>query len=105
MVEFGAGPFWNGAWKGTGKYLLDFEDVPLSDGLHSRMRAWAEAYWATCDPEYPPDSHFPTPEARLAWLADGRTLAQQVANELAGQATVLYRDYGTGETVEIPPTV
>jgi len=43
--------------------------------------------------------------ARLEWLAEGRTLAQQVANELAGRAKVLYADYDTGETVEIPPTV
>ena len=105
VEDGGVGPFWNGAWKGTGKNLLDFDDVPLSEEVRRRMQAWAEAWGATYDPEYPPDSHFPTPAARLEWLAEGRTLAQQVANELAGRAKVLYADYDTGETVEIPPTV
>ncbi|MBV9896292.1 MAG: hypothetical protein JO020_19175 [Chloroflexi bacterium] len=103
MPEYGGGgPFWN--MTGVGRYDFRMIDVPLSEDLRRRVQTWCEGYWATLDQNYPPDSDFLTPEARQAWLVGGRAIAQQVANELAGRATILYVDYGTGDTVEIPPT-
>jgi hypothetical protein len=102
-VEYGAGPLWDGAWTGTGPLALDLKDVPLSDALREQLQTWTEAYWTTLDPDYPPDSHFPAPEAENAWVAEGWLLARQVAVELAGRADVVYFDLASGQYARVLP--
>jgi hypothetical protein len=65
-------------------------DLGLSAGLATDLIAWADAYDAIFDKEYPPDTAFPTPEAERAWVERGRALADRVAAELGAGTEVRY---------------
>ena len=68
--EFGCWPIWDDA---TGDNL-DPAELPLSLALVERIRRWDDAFQATLDPDYPPDSRFPDKAAEAAWRAEGNAL-------------------------------
>lgn len=68
--EFGCWPIWDDA---TGDNV-DPAELPLSPALVERIRRWDDAFQATLDPAYPPDSRFPDETAEAAWRAGGNAL-------------------------------
>lgn len=68
--EFGCWPLWDDA---TGDNL-EPEDWPLPPDLAARLRAWDDAFQATLDDAYPPDSRFPSPADEAAWTAEAVAL-------------------------------
>jgi hypothetical protein len=68
--EFGCWPTWD---QDTGE-SLDPADLRLPADLAERLRRWDDAFQATFDSAYPPDSRFPHTEAEAAWYAEGRAL-------------------------------
>lgn len=68
--EYGCWPLWDDA---TGDNL-EPEHWPLPPDLAARLRAWDDAFQATLDSAYPPDSRFASAEAEAAWTAEGAAL-------------------------------
>ena len=65
--EFGCWPTWNDQ---TGDNL-DPADLPVPAALIDRIKAWDDAFQATLDRAYPPDSRFPTKADETAWFEEG----------------------------------
>jgi hypothetical protein len=79
-------------WKDDDGLWLDIDPASLSisEGLAADFQAWAAAYDATFNEEYPPDSGFADQAAEQAFLATGRELSNRLAAELGGDAQVEY---------------
>ncbi len=68
--EFGCWPTWD---QDTGD-PVDPASLGLPDDLAQRLTRWDDAFQATFDSAYPPDSRFPDADAEAAWFAEGRAL-------------------------------
>ncbi|ASO18909.1 hypothetical protein FHR81_001174 [Actinoalloteichus hoggarensis] len=78
------------------------EDLRLSTELVADLAAWDDEYQATYDDDYPPDSRFPSPEARAAWVERGKELAARIKQESPFVTSVDYQangSYKNGECV------
>jgi len=69
---------------------IDIEDLPISQKLKAKIREWDDAYQATFNNEYPPDSGFATPDAQLRHQDEGRRLVKLIREELDGIYTIEY---------------
>jgi|GEM_PF-5444417 len=67
--EFGCWPIWDE----TGENI-DPADLPIPAELAGRIALWDDAFQATLDPAYPPDSRFPDAAAEAAWFAEGAAI-------------------------------
>jgi hypothetical protein len=70
---------------------IDLEELPISSDLKSAIKVWDDEYQATFDSDYPPDSSFPTPEAKKAHVERGATLAKRLQEELGPTYRVEYK--------------
>jgi len=95
MSDYHCFPLWS---RDSGNNLGP-DDLPLSGGLVDGLRAWAGAYDATLNEEYPPDSGFASEEEERAFVAQGLDLARRVATELGPGYTVEYFDGSSATTV------
>ncbi len=85
--EFGCWPLWDDA---TGDNL-DPADLPIPAALLDRIKTWDDAFQATLDPSYPPDSRFPTEADEQAWLTEGDAVFEALVQAL-GPDRVRRRD-------------
>ncbi|WP_313055873.1 hypothetical protein [Pseudomonas lopnurensis] len=69
---------------------VDIDDLPLSQELKGEIIKWDREYQATYNGDYPPDSRFSSPEAKLRHIVEGQQLAQRLQQELGGGYTVVY---------------
>ncbi|WP_075739499.1 hypothetical protein [Actinoalloteichus sp. GBA129-24] len=70
------------------------EQLGLTDGLARALTAWDDEYQATLNHEYPPDSTFPSPAVRQAWVERGKELAAQIKRESPVVSSVDYQADG-----------
>lgn len=83
--EFGCWPLWDDATGDT----LEPDAWPLPPELAVRIRAWDDAFQATLDPAYPPDSRFPSPAAEAAWRAEGEAVARAIQAHIGAARLVV----------------
>ncbi|MFC5344152.1 hypothetical protein ACETK8_18575 [Brevundimonas staleyi] len=76
--EFGCWPLWDDE---SGDYL-DPAALPLPPALAERIARWDDAYQATLDPDYPPDSRFPDAAAEAVWRAEGEAIFEALTDLL-----------------------
>lgn len=69
---------------------VDVDELPLSQELKAKINAWDSEYQATFNSDYPPDSGFSSPEAKLRHVAEGEQLAKKIQQELGGSYAVEY---------------
>lgn len=55
MADYGAWPLWDSE---APEYNIDPNTLPLSEETKRRLMAWADAYDATLNQDYPPSSAF-----------------------------------------------
>ena len=61
MADYQCYPIWN---MSPSEYSdMSPDELPISQGLKDRLYAWAHAFDATLNLEYPPDSGFKSEEA------------------------------------------
>lgn len=87
MADFGCWPLWNVSPKTYG--TVDPESLPISDELKKQLLAWAAAYDEILDEIYPPDSHFKTPAAEVAFKNTGRQLGKKLQEELGNNYQII----------------
>jgi hypothetical protein len=68
---------------------IDPTSLPITRRLAEQLAAWAARYDASLDRSDPPSSRLPDPQQ---FVADGRLLAELLGRELAGIASVHYRE-------------
>lgn len=76
--EYGCWPTWDDA---TGDNL-DPAEFGLPQDLTKRIRRWDDAFQATLDHDYPPDSRFPDEAAETVWQAEGEAIFQALTDLL-----------------------
>ena len=87
-ADFRCYPIWR---EDDGLWLdIDPASLPISAELASEFDAWAAAYEATFNEEYPPDSAFSSASEEQDFLATGRRLTARLARELGGGVQVEY---------------
>ncbi|APU16576.1 hypothetical protein [Actinoalloteichus fjordicus] len=98
LAGFVQGPFFyhdqDGDWM---NHLVDEagEDLGLSAELVADLTRWDEEYQDIYDSGHPPDSAFPTAEAKLAWTERGRALAARIKQESSIAVEVDYQANGS----------
>lgn len=86
MADYQCHPLWN---MSPGEYGdMNPDELPISQGLKARLHAWARAFDATLNMDYPPDSGFESDEAEAEFKRDGYHLAEQLRNELGPEVTI-----------------
>jgi hypothetical protein len=98
MADYGAFPLWavpaedpvsaDDVWAGG----LVPGDLPLSPSLIAELQAWAEKHDRLLGPTF----EWPTEQAKIAFVADGRQLVARVRDELSSDYEVVYFDEITG---------
>src|SRR5689334_3984075 len=96
MADYGAWPLWDSE---APEYNIDPNTLPLSEETKRRLIAWADAYDATLNQEYPPDSAFPSEEAERAFRREGSLLMRQLQSELGPDYKIV------GVTRQLAPDV
>lgn len=86
MADYLADPVWYRSSSGLGECMVSLDQLPLSAGLKSRLRAWALRYDALMDTGYEWSSRV----EEAAWDADGRALLKRLREELGRGYNVLY---------------
>lgn len=69
---------------------VDIDDLPLSQELRMKINKWDGEYQATFNRDYPPDSGFTTPEAKLRHVSEGGELAGSMQKELESNYIIEY---------------
>lgn len=82
MPEYGCWPIWTDEPTEGFDYNIDPRTLGLSAPLCAALEVWADEHEATLNQDYPPDSDFPSPEARESFFARGRELFAQLQAEL-----------------------
>ena len=88
-TEYSAWPIWDVDDFG----YIDPAKLPLKQETIDQLKAWQATLDATLNQAYPPDSDFPSEEARRAWKQEGINLWQQVQDELEPEYEVYYHLY------------
>jgi hypothetical protein len=83
MCDYTADP----VWTADRQYMLDLDQLPLSDNTKAALRAWAQWY----DTLLHRDFEWPAEEER-AWTQESRRLWRVVADELGPDYEVGYYD-------------
>jgi len=86
MADYQCHPIWNISPDEYGDVNPD--DLPISQDLKERLAAWARAFDATLNMDYPPDSGFESEEAEAEFKREGYRLAEQLRAELGPEFTV-----------------
>ena len=84
--EYGCWP----TWAETGD-CLDPAGLPIPGDLVARISCWDDAFQATLDQTYPPDSRFADDAADAAWRAEGDAIFAALVEAL-GPDRVTRRD-------------
>ncbi|XVU23170.1 hypothetical protein ACQPZJ_38810 [Actinoplanes sp. CA-054009] len=82
MADYGAFPLWT-QYGGPAP-----EELPLSPELVARLERWGERYSDELGPEF----EWPSEEARVAFIAEGRQLHALVSRELGELYEITYVD-------------
>ena len=86
MADYQCHPLWN---MSPGEYGdVSPDDLPISQNLKDRLTAWARAFDATLNMDYPPDSGFESEEAEAEFKREGYRLAEQLRDELGPEFIV-----------------
>lgn len=80
MPDYECHPLWNMSPDEYGD--VDPLDLPISDALKLRLKAWAAKYDETLDVNYPPNSGFKSEALELEFREEGKLLAESLQNEL-----------------------
>lgn len=88
--EFGCWPLWDDEAGDN----LDPADLAIPTALADRIRAWDDAFQATLDASYPPDSRFATEADETAWRIEGDAIFAALVQTL-GPDRVRRRDPST----------
>jgi len=98
MADYGAFPLWavpdegrspaDHFWAGG----LSPGDLPLSASLIAELQGWAEMHDRLLGPTF----EWPSEQARVAFVAEGRRLLVRVREELGSDYEVVYFDETTG---------
>jgi len=98
MADYGAFPLWavpnevpvsaDDIWAGG----LAPGDLPLSASLIAELQAWAEKHDRLLGPTF----EWPSEQAKIAFVGDGRRLVARVRKELSSDYEVVYFDEITG---------
>lgn len=78
--EYGSSPVWDDEGE------VDLEDLPLSEGLRSRLTEWRASWERLFPSEY---ARHPSPE-EAKWRKEGAELSAQLEAELGSGSVVLY---------------
>lgn len=88
-AEFGQHPLWRVERDGSVENLSPADVV--SPALAARLDAWAAAYDATYNEDYPPDSAFATAADEEHFIRTGEELARAVADEVGDRFDAVTR--------------
>lgn len=83
-ADFGSWPLWETEASDVATNV-DPHSLPIPRDLADELEAWGEAYQATLNEDYPPESGFRSEEAATVWLREGSDLAVRLARALRGQ--------------------
>lgn len=86
MADYQCFPLWEASPGEVGN--IDPEGLPISQNLKDQLSAWARAFDATLNMDYPPDSGFESEEAEAEFKREGYRLAEQLRGELGPRFTV-----------------
>ena len=86
MADYQCHPLWNMSPCKYGDMSPD--ELPISQELKDQLHAWARAFDATLNMDYPPDSGFASDEAEAEFKRQGYRLADQLRNELGPEFIV-----------------
>jgi hypothetical protein len=89
MAEYGNTVLWGVDRVDTG--AIDPERLPLTSDLKAALRAWANTFDKTLNPENPPDSGFASPAEEEAFEAEGQRLLRTLQEELGPDYKVIYK--------------
>lgn len=87
MANYECHPLWHASNDQFGDIAP--EDLPLSEGLKSRLHEWARLYDETQDKDSPLNSGFKSEELEAEFKAKGHRLATQLQNELGSDFVVI----------------
>lgn len=90
MADWGTWPLWE---PGTDHYAVDPEVLPISSELKASLKTWADAWDATLNQEYPPNSGFPSPAEEARFDDEGSRLRGELQRELGPDFVVKYRSH------------
>lgn len=93
--EYQCWPLWDQS-PGKGDNI-DHETLPISENLKKRLTDWSEVHERTLNEDYPPDSKFASEEERERWLAEGRSIRDDLQRELGPDYVVQYFKDGKGD--------
>lgn len=88
MADYGCHPLW--AADGDGTRNVSPEELPLSVELSAALAAWARAFDATLNSDYPPDSGFRSAAEENDFDAEGHRLWAELRAQLGGAYRVVY---------------
>lgn len=71
-------------------FYTNIDQLPLSESLKKRLEDWDDAYVATLNQEYPPDSDFSTPEERKKFIEEGYALQHLLQEALKDNFVIEY---------------
>ena len=87
MADYQCHPIWD---MSPGKYRdVDPDELPISEGLKVRVRAWAAKYDETLNIDSPADSGFATEELEEGFNEEGRVIASLLKSELGAECEVI----------------
>ena len=69
----------------------DISGLPISPELKLALKSWDEAYQATFDSNYPPDSGFSSAALEASHVKEGVELARRIQVELGDRYSVEYK--------------
>ena len=88
-ADYAPWPLW-----GPGGGPLAEDELPVSDELRQRIRAWFNAYDSHPRPDWPiwvAPSGLSDDEEEVAWVAEGEAIRVRLANELGPGYVVEFR--------------
>mgnify|MGYP003576611809 FL=1 len=86
MADYQCFPLWEASPGEVGN--IDPDALPISQNLKDRLAAWARAFDATLNMDYPPNSGFESDEVETEFKRAGCRLAEQLRVELGPEFTV-----------------
>lgn len=100
MPDYESYPLWWADDSDVGD--IDPATLPLSADLIDRLEQWADAYDATLNPDDPLASGFANAEAEANFEAEGRSLWQQLQEQLKPDYQVVYYSYQANQLFTQP---
>lgn len=94
MAEYGcSSPLWINGANGELIDTPEPEELSLSVETVHRLKNWTEAFNATLNQAYPPESDFATREEAEAFEQEGLRLWNKLQEELGSKYNVVYYSY------------